>query len=438
MKTPWFISAALILILAADCSARNQDAEEAAMQACHLGTRIDEAMAQPTNCDSVVAARFGDASGPAFTKVATDLFCEDPYDAVCGASGAVIAAKRRAQIQPLQDKAKKAALLDVALQLKVNKPKDFTEADIAKLEPESNRKAVEQTYHSRLAAHAIADGGAISQIAINKAEASIRESLSQAIRTVPGLTDVQRAAFLAIVAKTIIFTDLSAKMMKAFGKTDISDKLYEECGPDGLENNAFASKDSNNNPIIIVCPGTLFAAPGAGADASSNFFALLQTLGHELGHQFDTTESVADGVYGPMEACLEKYHALPLNGPDKLEAGEVESKIKVRSHIREIVADFWGTQTAVQYIKALKPALDRKGKLHVLRESWEDLCGAIDKTGHPNDRFRIEVLLRSDPAIHELMECKDPPAFRMGPGSKILEPSLPGCTLAGPTKKEMF
>ena len=437
MKTGFFFTVALVLLASVDCRAGAGAAGDAAVQAGQLNAQIGAAVNHSTHCDTSVSARLPGSSTTAFTKVATDKFCEDPYNTICGASAAGLAFNRRMQIQPLKEKAKKAALYDVAKLLKVKDPEDFTEADIAKYKPALFRAGVEETYREQLASHAFADGGGISQAAINKAETTIRDSLTQAIATVPGLNVFERARLLSRVAKTRIYTDLSAKVMKAIGRDDISDKLYEACGPDALNDNAFATKDRDGEPIVIVCPGTLFAAQGAGSDQKSNLFALLQTLGHELGHQIDSSQAIADDVYGPFEACIERYHTTHLKSPDKYEFGETGFKARVRTHAKEIEADFWGTQTAVQYIKSQKPALDRNQKLRVLRESWEDLCGGKDDSDHPDDHFRIEVLLRRDPAIHELMECSEPPESRLG-YTGLNEFSKPGCTLAGPTKKDLF
>lgn len=188
----------------------------------------------------------------------------------------------------------------------------------------------------------------------------------------------------------------------------------EFCGTDGMADNAFAGSE-NGKPYIFLCPGGLLRAAVSTDDRSHDFLNLLQTMAHEFGHHIDFGDF--EKTYQDMNACYAKHYSRRLqygDSPYDYVASHVEKtgnlrfvravqNYKVRTHSREITADFWAVQTVKQYLATVA----QEDRLQSLKEAYEGLCTGIDVGKHPDGTYRIGLVLGSDHGIRRLMGCTD-------------------------------
>jgi hypothetical protein len=217
------------------------------------------------------------------------------------------------------------------------------------------------------------------------------------------------------------------------GRKRIYAEYRKQCGPDGMEINAFATV-VNDERVVYLCPGWVIASTDPD-DPEGRIEDLNHLLGHELGHHLDFSTEFGS-VYAKQFICLsENYGAAcegrvnpnpnaPGNGGCLNDAREgTYPAARIGVHSREITADYWGVQSLIEELRGVSPYK----YLKVMQENWGTLCCTDDEGSHPSGRYRIEVMLRWDPEIHRMMGCQVPAS-----GATI------GCTLDGPTTQPMF
>ncbi|MBI3555815.1 MAG: hypothetical protein HY074_06105 [Deltaproteobacteria bacterium] len=356
-------------------------------------------------------------------------FCANPYDAICEAPGRTHA-EREARVQLLLADVKNEALAETTLHFGGKEGKfkiPFFGREMLYYNDQIAKIAADRL--TPLELNAVLDN-------VERVKGYLKDSLVEQ-NVFGNITDAERAQMTDIVDRTQVYTQFG--LLKKYGGSGNLLNLnllsyHMTCGFDGLSNNAFASLEKDT-PYIVLCPGWLVRAVGAGADTSENFRNIIQVMSHELGHHIDAGKFPQ--IYTRFMGCLARQHGELLQfGKDWYESliaslppeyGKFTKLYKVFRHSREITADFWGAQSVRQYLATLAP----NQRLESLQTAWSGICGSQDEGVHPTGRYRIEVLLRSDPEIHRLMGCAQPDRASVPAPKK-------GCTLSGASSGPVF
>jgi hypothetical protein len=216
-----------------------------------------------------------------------------------------------------------------------------------------------------------------------------------------------------------------------------------------LNDNAFALQFSKSKKrVIAFCPGHLAGAVGGGNDLNANMRNIFFAASHEITHGFKEVTDLR--TYYKYKSCVEKNWAEELK-TDHMKISfkdekdfPVETKEDSRrrylayktasfeswTYMDEVVADYWGAQALLGFMKSHGSGMQHKEKLSWLRESLAALCYGIDATDgvHPNGRFRINAI-RRDPGFAAFMGCSVPSDR---PGARK------GCTVDGETAELMY
>lgn len=158
-----------------------------------------------------------------------------------------------------------------------------------------------------------------------------------------------------------------------------------QCGADGMAPAAFTVPERKE---IIVCPGMALRARALGGDLTSH---LMHVIAHEAGHNCgaDTFPSGEQSEFrtqfAAFGACLQRrYPSFDRNGM-----------------LGEAVADAIGFRAVAKELASRDPA----DAFAFLRRTVAPLCGTQGDGVHPPGAFRINVLLREDPAVLEALGC---------------------------------
>lgn len=339
-------------------------------------------------------------------QVPTDDFCGVPYYAICHSKD-TSPGERKKRIDDLKRRVRAKAIEALG-----REPRNFAE------------NAVLVGHISRITEQEIAT---VELEAAVESSRLVKNYLMLAIDEQAGLGTIssdEQKAMKSIVARTRIKTSADFRK-KSKGRFTLSTMgYYMTCGMDGMSDNAFASHDSYG-PFIILCPGWLLRAVGGGYDRLSNFHNLLQVMAHEFAHHIDA--DVFGGVYPRLRACLVgnysddmAYGTTELDRAmkflEKTFAKSLSDLYKVNRHMSEITADYWAGLTVKQYLKETPEVL----RLQVVREAWSGYCDTRDEGVHPAGKFRMTVLMATDPEMRKLMGCSRP-----------LTQNSPHCSLAG-------
>jgi len=216
-------------------------------------------------------------------------------------------------------------------------------------------------------------------------------------------------------------------LMRTASGVSISESYRRLCGPEGLTDQAFATTVEGKN-YVVLCLGHLVGAIGAGSDSTSNFYNNLQVLAHEMAHFIDYGDYPE--LYGPYIGCLTDHYAMELPRPAGWtstmtwmanHASTIDAHVRVTDRAVELTADYWATQTVLEYLREEGRSFSYEDKVRVLRESYAGYCSSPAGNDHPPGRFRVETLLGRDFGIQEIMQCSGLPLANL----------TPSCTLHG-------
>jgi hypothetical protein len=195
----------------------------------------------------------------------------------------------------------------------------------------------------------------------------------------------------------------------------VRDGFIHACGEDGLTFNAFANTVVGGKRVVFFCTGSVLAAqfdyrgdPVGSQEAATN--NLVWALGHEIAHHLGwpvNYDPFLAGTNAPYNQCLLDHYPKLYNANQR---GEAQS-------------DFWAAETTAERLRSAAgaaPGGDAAHRLLILQQSWGKLCETGAGAAHPSGRMRIEVLLRLNPEVSDVMGCARPQA-----------PDPPGCDLSG-------
>ena len=205
-------------------------------------------------------------------------------------------------------------------------------------------------------------------------------------------------------------------------KYELSNLKKFPCGVDGMEVNAFSTSILNQK-YVFICPGLLINY-SQNSNEQERLSNILFAITHEMGHHVGNSETTKK-VFAPYMSCLAKHynHAFNSSKEDQIFCAKVaknnqECRVKVTvSHSRELIADQWSIQVLAIYAKKNRCSVAQTDSL--LTNNYVKICGRNDQGIHPSGNFRIETLLRINPAISDYLSCNN---------SKIKKPA---CTFDG-------
>ena len=188
----------------------------------------------------------------------------------------------------------------------------------------------------------------------------------------------------------------------------------DQCTPSGYNNNAYVYTRT-----MVFCPGMLLKT--MHLKDGERLHALLPTMFHEMGHMID--RKVRKTVYDKYTSCLEtNYSSHPINGTGVSET----HGLPFESLVTEIMGDYWSSEGTAAYLgkDIYSRDLSADTKNFFLRHGWDVPCTHMDGTagGHPMGWFRLEVILRRNPNVANVMGC-----------SQTYQNTQAVCTLAGET-----
>ncbi len=199
-------------------------------------------------------------------------------------------------------------------------------------------------------------------------------------------------------------------------------KFKDNCGADGMIQNAFSQK-VDKHKIVIICPGKLINLSQI-SNVQERVNSILFTLSHEIAHHVEKSDAAAK-VFNPYINCLAKHYGNDFfpNDEDSIYCKNVgrksdECKRKVtQSHSIELIPDQWAIKVLAIFAERNRLSVVRTTSF--LQSNLLNFCGTADGGRHPTGNFRIANLLRMDPGISDYLSCNN---------SKIL---IPSCTFDG-------
>ena len=345
-------------------------------------------------------------------------FCKDPVGSVCGPISTQPIG-REAQLRKIVERCVQTALAQTARAVGEN-PLLFRLDSIARLPPVS-RALASSLYVANLQAQLAANITAVQQNAfrgqIDRVRGYLKAAIEHHLPTGPGTPFINRVNQGSLIAElTRVIPVDATRIQEMAQRGDPDGKLLAEvfvdprtCGPDGLAVSAFALPIETRK-YLVVCPGLLLSAWGEGRNDLYNLYNLIMVLGHEWGHHFDSKWFPL--VYARYRSCLVASYSDGLSDPGPTSASIAEqlpqrvAERKVDSHLREITADYWGTQALLEYVNSIWGPLDFLGRLDLLRQAYGALCWSPDASGHPTGSYRVGVLLPNAPGVSRAMGCK--------------------------------
>ena len=306
-------------------------------------------------------------------------FCADPNAFVCGSSSGEDERKR--EIASEQGHLRRQTLEDTLGYVGIPESSwsEYKEADLATKLPVADRVRAHRYYFKRLR-ELVSDYLIKNDLPQDFGLPQLKANLKAAIAASTDFTPELRQEMAGIVDATrlISLTDyasgpeLDTPDLKAF---------WSLCGEDGIVDNADSTQASGGSDHrIFLCPGYLIGsiqyAKHNGMPHELLLAGMTDTMGHEIGHQFDSTHKDFRDAYGSMMSLLQQ--------------NQLGLKAKtLHRYMSESTADLWGSRTlAVALAAVADPAL--RAKILVL--NFADLCGAADDEIHPGGRFRIDVI----------------------------------------------
>lgn len=365
-------------------------------------------------------------SAPVLSATVQD-FCNDPYKFVCGPQ-LQKKQKRDVRVQIRAEALRAAAWSEVLKKFPGAQPNElpFASLETPKVKMSVRQKEIAKSYFKSLYAGLKLQVGHESQH-VFPAFKNVKEFLvamvKQRVRTI---RPVDAAKMLAVLHQ-VEFIDAIDFLNSHNDEDEIVESITESCGKDGLEDNAFAA-EADGRKFVIMCPGDYLAIfePGNKNGISGLEIAgEIWTLGHELGHHIDFEDFKTS--YENLTACVEDHYLNQL-GEEEEGVREILTKESVPRYMKEISADYWGTEAWVGVFSSIK---DEQTKLYVIQDSLEGLCGTPDdgqSGGHPEGRFRIENFVRRNPRLSQTLGCKINPAIAF----------KPSCTLRGAWNKRFW
>lgn len=338
-------------------------------------------------------------------------FCDDPLGAIC--YSATSNKKLRDESNHQADLRIKKEALESTANLMGQDPDKFKESDIAKL-PVARRFIAIGNYMLSQSAAMKREFGEVTKKSFERKD-DVVKLLEQAIDE--RLASGEINGYIAPVLKTIVAMPTPMGLDEFIARTDISeaskhaaaDRFFHNCGANGLAHNGWAEY-YDGKQFVFVCPGWLFPGVKAG-EADGTFNNVLAVMAHEFGHFIDYGKF--GGLYDDYKACINKNHrALLKMFPQNTGNNFMDTMNKARnevSHMSEIVADYWAAQAVLQHLKTSPAASTRAAKLRILRQAYSGICGMGDEGQHPDDDYRISLILGSDPGIRAAMGCKKKP-----------------------------
>ena len=157
------------------------------------------------------------------------------------------------------------------------------------------------------------------------------------------------------------------------------------CTPSGLLENATSG---------FFCPGSLINM--MEIEPQYRYEGILMIMAHEIGHNIPIPEPHRE----TQMQCLENNYAH--HPEDGISASEHHG-LDFSGLKGEIKADYWAARASAVYMRELP----QERRADFLRNSWTVPCIHSKGTswGHPMGWFRLEVSLRREPEVAELLGC---------------------------------
>ena len=376
------------------------------------------------------------------------LFCTDPYKAICEAPNTNAEARTK-KTHAAREMIKKEAVAEMKKKLSFGSKK-FSAATLAEwtlLRADFNPFTL---YLKQLSIAFNKHYGGLEE-EVKRNNDKVKTHLLNAISHLEKVGHVSRTAAkkmrssvenTSLVSAVDLFT---RQGLSEAASIKLHSRFTQLCGIDGLERNAFLGKFEDKQ-YVVICPGWSISAAIDAPSELISFANLLLLTGHELGHSITDRDIYGDD-YEAYASCLTKHHSEELLLKDEFKKELVTMKqnfaaqrlppnrlppdsgaqFKINSHFHEIMADFWGTEAVIDYMKTSRTFLWERED--VLINAYSGLCHFVADGQHPSTKYRIEVILRRNPAIHELMGC--------GPSAES-RAAKKGCTLKGETANPIF
>lgn len=182
---------------------------------------------------------------------------------------------------------------------------------------------------------------------------------------------------------------------------------YRVCGKNGLNVNAFATKDLLSD-YIVICSGMIIKS-ALSDNQEESFKSMLFTLGHELGHHIDSN-FYTERPYKKFVTCVANRHAINLVKNDKdneycATATPEKCLLKVaRSHMQEMISDQWALKIMNEY--NLENKLTTVEKEVFFTTGMNFLCNEKDNGSHPSGNHRIVTQILESSEVNEIFSCQ--------------------------------
>ena len=153
-----------------------------------------------------------------------------------------------------------------------------------------------------------------------------------------------------------------------------------ECGVEGMSKNAYYRSDLH---AVVLCPGFLLSMGQGGVlGGSIDLPPLTMVESHEIAHALNQP---SPGQTANYLNCLRKTSS---NFPKDFE--------------EELAADVWSAETIAQMMTG-----DKNASALFLIRSARSLCDTEKDDHHPSGRYRIENVLGRNQSIREKLNCSD-------------------------------
>ena len=197
-----------------------------------------------------------------------------------------------------------------------------------------------------------------------------------------------------------------------------------ECGTDGMKSKAFILKTGHGpnrsginyssppEDYVFICPGQLFTLNQI-SNEEERFTSILQVITREMGKYMFELVTEQDETYFPFLNCFkENYHAsLRKSDGQKTMCNSygIESPIcreaVVGAHRTELVANHWGNRVLALYAREHNYSTTQMESM--IKSNFAHTCNEEDDILNPSGKFRIEMVLRLDPKISDLLSCNN-------------------------------
>ncbi len=175
-----------------------------------------------------------------------------------------------------------------------------------------------------------------------------------------------------------------------------SQAFMNYCGADGLLDNAFAMKTKEES-YVLICPGWLISNNEASSK-KDKLEKIFHVLAHEISHHVDSESFATSYNVLVSHHVISSANELSLTDEDSKLCKDDEkqcAKLKVSSHLSEIVADYWAQRAISLYLS--DRAKTKKDDISFYVSNYMGICDSTDDGIHPSDKFRINQLLQTLP-----------------------------------------